>query len=767
MLSALDALTTVARRSLRHPARLCSATTFHGRRRRISTANTVPVTGDDLELAAVFDQPSTSTRTSSFPSGLFGEAALATPQSLHALTDDTVRRARAITQRIKDAPKSREEMFKVVKNLDRLSDTLCAVIDLTELVRNAHPNATWVQAADDVYDKLCEYMNVLNVDVGLYEVLCQVLSDRDVAASLSEEALQTALIFIRDFEKHGIHLPEERRNHVVALTTNILSLGRQFLNDAGGPMPPALIKPSELEGMKNTGLNTRYQLQARFSNRDLQVYPGSLQAQMIMRSAPLEEPRRKVYQATNASSPERIELLEAMLRARAYLARVLGHDSFSRLTLADKMAKSPENVMSFLDALMDHTRPHARSALKTLSMRKQSHLNTSSLPVIQAWDRDYYCPPEAPAPPIPLPPLTLGTVFMGLSRLFKNLYGITFRPADVAPGEVWHSDVRKLEVVDEDAGVIGWVYADLFARRGKASGAAHYTVRCSRRVDDDDVVGDAAHGGHVMDQTLSEFGHASRRRVHGQAGLFQLPIVVVLCEFSRPSLTKGATTLDWHEVTTLFHEMGHVMHSMIGRTEFQNVSGTRCATDAVELPSVLMEHFLQSPQVLSLFSTSDTTEHRVGNHHEDPCRSIDTHSQILLAMLDQEYHSPSAQSDNFDSTAALAALQNHRGLIPHVDGTAWQTQFGHLFGYGATYYSYLFDRAIASRVWSKLFSANPLSRRTGEKYKTELLRYGGGKDPWKMVAALLDAPQLALGDAEAMKEVGRWRIEDEVSFGRH
>jgi mitochondrial intermediate peptidase len=169
---------------------------------------------------------------------------------------------------------------------------------------------------------------------------------------------------------------------------------------------------------------------------------------------------------------------------------------------------------------------------------------------------------------------------------------------------------------------------------------------------------------------------------------------------------------------------------MLGRTEYQNVSGTRCATDIVELPSILMEHFLQSPSVLSLFSTHEMTSTRVGNHHEDPCKSIDTHSQILLAMLDQVYHSSSAQSPDFDSTAALANLHNQRGLIPHVDGTSWQTQFGHLFGYGATYYSYLFDRAIASQVWSKLFAADPLSRRTGEKYKNELLKYGGGKDPW-------------------------------------
>lgn len=208
---------------------------------------------------------------------------------------------------------------------------------------------------------------------------------------------------------------------------------------------------------------------------------------------------------------------------------------------------------------------------------------------------------------------------------------------------------------------------------------------------------------------------------------------------------------------------------MIGRTEYQNVSGTRCATDFVELPSILMEHFLNSPAVLSLFDMDGTSSGRqIGNHHADPCHSIDTYSQILLAALDQIYHSPNVLDLAFDSTAELANLHNTRGLIPYVPGTSFQTQFGHLFGYGATYYSYLFDRAIASQVWSKVFSKDPLSRETGEKYKREVLRYGGGKDPWKMVATLLSAPELANGDADAMREVGRWRIEDEVGLaGRH
>lgn len=208
---------------------------------------------------------------------------------------------------------------------------------------------------------------------------------------------------------------------------------------------------------------------------------------------------------------------------------------------------------------------------------------------------------------------------------------------------------------------------------------------------------------------------------------------------------------------------------MVGRTEYQNVSGTRCATDFVEIPSILMEHFLNSPIVLTLFDPVGSIAIRqIGHHHEDPCRSIDTHTQILLAMLDQIYHSSLAAEQDFDTTAVLSTLYERHSLIPYVPGTTWQTQFGHLFGYGATYYSYLFDRAIASRVWKKLFAHDPLNRVIGERYKQEVLRFGGGRDPWEMVGSLLKSPELQCGDAEAMVEVGRWRIQDDVAMpGRH
>lgn len=167
------------------------------------------------------------------------------------------------------------------------------------------------------------------------------MSDPTIVKTLSPEAYKTALIFWLDFEKSAINLPTEQRQKFVSLSSDIQTLGREFLNQAHSARPPTAIKPSELTGLKDKGMGVRLQLQARFTQRDLLVYPGSLQAQMIMRSAPEEEPRRRVYIAANSSTPEQIRILEQLLQTRGELAQLVGRESYADMTLDDKMAKSP------------------------------------------------------------------------------------------------------------------------------------------------------------------------------------------------------------------------------------------------------------------------------------------------------------------------------------------------------------------------------------------------------------------------------------------
>jgi len=139
--------------------------------RRTASTLVRPPSSDDAELVSLFDQPQTGQKASPlFVTGIFQHPQLTTPAAFSTLADSTLVRAQLLTERILRARESRSELFKVIKNLDRLSDLLCGVIDLAELLRNAHPDAQWVDCASESYEKLCEFMNVLNTHVGLYEV---------------------------------------------------------------------------------------------------------------------------------------------------------------------------------------------------------------------------------------------------------------------------------------------------------------------------------------------------------------------------------------------------------------------------------------------------------------------------------------------------------------------------------------------------------------------------------------------------------------------
>ena len=714
-------------------------------------------------------------RTAGAPTGLFQIGHLRAPQDFLLLAQRTLVRCQLLVNRIARAHTPRETAL-VVQHLDRLSDMLCGVIDMAELVRHAHPDKAWATAANDAYEYLCNYMNVLNTHTELYDALRRVMDDPHLYRQLSKEAQAVALIFLRDFEKSGIHLPPRERERFVELSDQIMVLGRAFLQDMSTGTSDAVIEfPTELLEGLDLSLLGQSLLRLRPA-KTLSVVPGSWELHYISRHAPNPEARRLAYMMSYTGRDTPVAILEQLLRTRYELARLTGKESAAEMALVDKMAGSSEHVSSFLRLMAHAQRPAAQQMIAEFGALKHKLEGTSHMDI---WDRDFYAEAylqlHQPAHLTPLSPyLSLGSVFTGLSRLFYLLYGIHFRAAEAQPGEVWHPDVLKLEVVDEtEGGVIGTIYCDLYSREGKPPSAAHYTVRCSRRIDQDDAHLDVELGASPdlpadtsTDHLLGVVGAPSR----GRPGRFQLPVVVLMTDF--PSMGHGGASLHrWHDVETLFHEMGHAIHSMIGRTEFHNVSGTRCATDFVELPSILMEHFLVHPQVVQLTAHHHRTGsplpyHQLQQHLDTQKRldALDAHQQILLASLDQRYHSSRAGAPTFSTSKELEALQAEMGLFPPVPNATWQGQFGHLFGYGATYYSYLFDRAIAARVWDKVFAQQPLSREAGEEFKNQVLRYGGGKNPWHMLARLLKEDDIAHGDSRAMETIGRWGLGRPTSY---
>ncbi|XP_054442505.1 mitochondrial intermediate peptidase isoform X2 [Pteronotus mesoamericanus] len=395
----------------------------------------------------------------------------------------------------------------------------------------------------------------------------------------------------------------------------------------------------------------------------------------------VREAAYKIFLYPNASQ---LRCLEELLSNRDRLAKLVGYATYSHRALQGTIAKNPETVMEFLEKLSDKL---SERTIKDFEMmrRMKMKLNPQNSELMP-WDAPYYS---------------------GVLRA-ERLFGISLYAEQPAKGEVWCEDVRKLAVVHESEGLLGHIYCDFFQRAGKPHQDCHFTIRGGRLKEDGD---------------------------------YQLPVVVLM--LSLPQSSRNLPTLlTPGMMENLFHEMGHAMHSMLGRTRYQHITGTRCPTDFAEVPSILMEYFANDYRVVNQFARHHQTGQSMPKNmvsrlceSKKVCAAADMQLQVFYAALDQVYHGQHPLSKS--TTALLQETQERLYGLPYVPSTAWQLRFSHLVGYGAKYYSYLMSRAVASMVWKECFLQDPFDRATGERYRREMLAHGGGREPMLLVQGML------------------------------
>ncbi|KAM5454215.1 Mitochondrial intermediate peptidase [Microsporum audouinii] len=738
---------------------------------------------DDTNLRLVFDSNSFwrefSQRRSgnSKRTGLLQNQYLTNPEGFRKFAHVSLEKCQRIVGKVL-AASTLEDFRAMSRDLDRLSDHLCRVIDMAEFMKTNHPDPAIQEAATEAFAFIFEYMNILNTTPGLNEQLTRAVENPEVTSHWSEEEKVAARGLLKDFAKSAIHLPPGDRHRFVTLSNEISQLGPSFVRNMNPETSQLSFSKNELQGMDPSLIRKL----KRWSKVAIPMY-GSV-PRTALSTVQDPEIRRKIHLAYRTSSREQVGRLETLLQKRAELAKLSGYPSYAHMTLSDKMAKTPEAVVNFLSSLNASNRGQVDNELSKLLALKQ--IENPSATSLQPWDHSYYMEKyylkhgraRRSRDSELLPSFfSLGTVMQGLSRLFTSLYGVRLAPSETLPGETWNPDVRKLDVWDDDDNHMAVIYCDLFTRPGKSPNPAHFTLRGSREISPTEIAECAS----LPDSPHPNDGMAAALKP-GTNKLYQLPTIALICDFDEPaSYSPGSppSLLSERSVRTLFHEMGHAMHSVLGRTDLQSISGTRCVTDFAELPSVLMESFAMDPQVLRLYARHWATddplpEDMIQNIHlnrqnrDSIHGGMDNETQILMALMDQTYHTISAGS-KIDSTAILHSVSSKHSSLPDPANsmTAWQGYFTHLFGYGATYYSYLFDRAIANKVWSDVFGGGELSvdRNAGERFKNEVLRWGGGRDGWSCVAGVLGEGnaansngRLSEGGEEAMREVGRWGL---------
>ncbi|XP_068173366.1 mitochondrial intermediate peptidase-like [Antennarius striatus] len=621
--------------------------------------------------------------------GLFGVPELNCPAGFQVATKKALRDMDRLLEKACSCPPGVE----TIDSFDQLSDGLCKVADLADFIKVAHPDPAFREAAEKSCIEIGTVVEKLNTNVELCQSLKKLLDNPDILAQLDPDTRRVAELFMFDFEISGIHLHDKLRKEAVALHVKLLDLNNEFL--VGSHLPNRIARSVIPD-----------HLHQQFGSEGSFIQVAGLHA-----DSPDDLLREIAYRVYLYPNADLMECLEELLKCRYKLAKLVGYESYGHRALKGTMAKTPETVVSFLQLLTDKLSDRTAKDFQMMrDMKKKLNPHNSEL---MPWDHPFLSGVLRAEryniePSLYSPYLSLGACMEGLNNLFSQLYGVALMSEHPGPGEVWCEDVRKLAVVHETDGLLGYIYCDFFQRSNKPHQDCHFTIRGGRRCQ--------------------------------ETGQYQLPVVVLMLSLPQPT-TRAPTLLSPGMMENLFHEMGHAMHSMLGRTRYQHVTGTRCATDFAEVPSILMEYFATDYRVISQFARHYETgqplpESMVSRLCESKkvCGAADTQLQVFYAVLDQVYH---GKPQNRSTTDILKEMQQKFYGLPYTSNTAWQLRFSHLIGYGAKYYSYLMSRAVASMVWKQCFVQDPLNRDMGERYRREMLAHGGSKEPMLMVEGML------------------------------
>lgn len=411
-----------------------------------------------------------------------------------------------------------------------------------------------------------------------------------------------------------------------------------------------------------------------------------------------------VSRGDNNDSRDNKAIITQILKLRAERAKLFGFPTHAHWILEQKMAKTPENAMKLMEAVWPAAigRVHEEVA----DMQKVADAEGKDVK-IEPWDYHYYME-KVRKEKYDLdqnevkPYLQLDKMREAMFWVAGELFNFNFKKVDGLP--VFHPDVSVYEVTDKTSGKhIGLWYFDPYARDGKDSGAWMNQYRDQSRI-----------GGQEITTIVSN----NSNFVKGRPGE---PVLI-----------------SWDDATTMFHEFGHALHGLASNVTYPKLSGTSVATDYVEFPSQLLEHWLSTPEVLDRFAVHYKTGKSIPKEIVEKIQKASTFNQgfdtteyLASALVDMKMHlagDTPIDPDKFEQDT-LSALKMPKEIVMRHR----PTQFRHIFGsddYSAGYYSYLWSDVHSADAFEAFTEAGgPYDKNVGARLIKYVYSIGNTIDP--------------------------------------
>jgi len=594
--------------------------------------------------------------------------------------------------------------------------------------------------------KITQYYAELGQNLALFNKF-KALHSSPEFAGLSAARKKIIDNELRDFRLGGAELPDAQKARYLEIQERLSELSSRFsdnLLDATNDYTLVVESRDELAGLPDDVLQAAEEA-ARTAGKPGWMFTLKAPSYMpVMQYADNRALREKMYRAygTRASEfgkPEwdNTKLMDEIVTLRGEEARLLGFANYGELSLASKMASSPQQVAEFMRELAQRARPFAEKDLAELREFARTELGIGDL---QSWDVGYaseklrerryafseqevkqYFPEDAVLP--------------GMFKLVETLYGLQIKPGH-AP--VWHENVRFFDIRNVQGQLVGQFYLDLYARNSKRGGAWMDDVITRRRL----AKGIQTPVAYLNCNFSPPVGGATASSEQGPAQRdvnVRESVAAVASINGKHLRTDGRRpALFTHdEVITLFHEFGHGLHHLLTEVEDMGVSGINGVEwDAVELPSQFMENFCWEWDVLRGMTRQTDTGETLPRALFDKMLAaknfqsgLQTLRQIEFSLFDMLMHSSFEPDGGKSILQLLDEVRAEVAVLIPPTFHRFPHSFSHIFsgGYAAGYYSYKWAEVLSADAYSMFEENGVLNPDVGARFRGEILAMGGSR----------------------------------------
>lgn len=511
---------------------------------------------------------------------------------------------------------------------------------------------------------------------------------------------------IRDFELSGCNLENNKKKRLEEINLKLSELSHKFsqnLLNATNAFEMIITDFEDVKEIPQSDLEL-----AKFEEDGITKYKFTLQMPSYLAYITYgtnRERREEIYKAYCTKAPENGKIIEQILALKDEKVKILGFENYAQYSLATKMAKTEDDVISFLEELGNKAKKKAKEELeeiKEIALKdgitdfRSSDMAYYSEKLKKAQydlDEEYY-----------RPYFEQQSVLNGFFDFLHQMFNIKFTKTQT---KAWDEKVKVYDL-SEDGKTIARIYIDLEARKDKRGGA-------------------------WMNNWHSHFRNSN--------GEINLPTAYIVGNF--PQSTKEIPSLLRHsDVVTLFHEMGHALHHLLSKIEEPFVSGiSGVAWDTVEFPSQFLEYFSYDKDVLKLFAKHYQTGEVLDDEAIDRIikaknfqSSLATVRQVEFALFDFKLYQKLYKTEDEIQYLLDTIREEFAAIIP-PRYNKFQNGFSHIFsgGYSAGYYSYKWAEVLsADAFYMFIDSGNIFNKELGIKYRDTILSQGGSYDMDKL-----------------------------------